>query len=442
VQRQHRYGLLVAGVVINLALLGYYKYANFFIDNVNRLFDAGMFLEPILLPLALSFFTFQQISYLVDAYQHKTREGNFLHYCLFVTFFPQLIAGPIVHHRDMLPQFAQKAIYRINPSYLAVGITIFIIGLFKKVVVADSLAAYATMAFGAAANGIVLTLFEAWRGAIAYSFQLYFDFSGYSDMAIGLAYMFGIVLPLNFNSPYKAVNIIDFWRRWHMTLSRFLKDYVYIPLGGSRNGARRRYINLMLTMLLGGLWHGAAWTFVLWGGLHGLYLVINHGWHALKRRLGVNPDNGGALATWSARLLTFIAVTVAWVLFRAADVDVAVSMLQSMAGGNGVVWPDSGISSTVKEFLGQLGWQFMPLAYFAGSKDLVIIALLLLLVWRLPNTLEIIGIHRPALELGVLAPAGRLAWRPTAGWMLLMVIIAFSSILKLSDVSEFLYFQF
>jgi alginate O-acetyltransferase complex protein AlgI len=442
VTQRHRYWLLVAGVATNLALLGYYKYANFFIDNINRGFDTGLVLEPILLPLALSFFTFQQISYLVDAYQNKTREYNFLHYCLFVTFFPQLIAGPIVHHRDMLPQFTQKAIYRINPTYLAVGLTIFILGLFKKVIVADALASYASMAFGAAANGIVLTLFEAWRGAIAYSFQLYFDFSGYSDMAIGLAYMFGIVLPLNFNSPYKAVNIIDFWRRWHMTLSRFLKDYVYIPLGGSRQGAHRRYLNLMLTMLLGGLWHGAAWTFVLWGGLHGLFLVINHGWQSLKRGMGIPAESSGTLAIWGARLLTFVAVTVAWVFFRAADVDVALSMLQSMAGANGVVWPEGGVSASARELLGLLGWQVMPLTYFAGGKDLVIIAVLLLLVWRMPNTLEMIGAYRPVLEPGVLGQAKRMAWRPTMGWMLVLLVLALSSILKLSDVSEFLYFQF
>jgi alginate O-acetyltransferase complex protein AlgI len=434
--------LLMVGIAANLALLAYYKYANFFIDNVNQLSGSTIEMEPVLLPLAISFFTFQQISYLVDAYQHKTREHNFLHYCLFVTFFPQLIAGPIVHHREMLHQFASKTIYRLNHAHLAVGLTIFFIGLFKKVVVADSLAYYASLAFGAASSGVVLTLFEAWRGALAYSFQLYFDFSGYSDMAIGLAFMFGIVLPLNFNSPYKATNIIDFWSRWHMTLSRFLRDYLYIPLGGNRRGTRRRYINLMLTMLLGGLWHGAAWTFVLWGGLHGAFLVINHAWHAVRRRLGHDLRHSGWLATWGGRLLTFIAVTVAWVFFRADDTAAATTMLQSMAGLNGVVWPDAGLAAPLQELLTSLGWEFMPLAYFEGSKDLVIIGLMLMVIWLVPNTQELTASHRPVLEGdGAVRPVSW-QWQPTKGWMTVIALIALISILKLSEMSEFLYFRF
>lgn len=441
-ERKKRKQLLIIGIAANLALLGYYKYANFFIDNANQLFGTGVPLEPILLPLAISFFTFQQISYLVDAYEHKTREHNFLHYCLFVTFFPQLIAGPIVHHREMLHQFASKTIYRFNHAHMAVGLTIFFIGLFKKVVLADTLAYHATLAFSAASSNVVLTLFEAWRGALAYSFQLYFDFSGYSDMAIGLAYMFGILLPLNFNSPYKATNIIDFWSRWHMTLSRFLKDYVYIPLGGNRKGTRRRYINLMLTMLLGGLWHGAAWTFVLWGGLHGLFLVINHAWHALRRRLGHDLSHSGWLATWGGRLLTFIAVTIAWVFFRAEDSTVAFSILKSMVGLNGIVWPNVELGTQLKELLTNMGWEFMPLAYFEGAKDLVVVGVVLMVVWLLPNTQELIGSYRPVLETDGAVKQGKLQWKPTTGWMLVIVLIGLISILKLSEMSEFLYFQF
>jgi alginate O-acetyltransferase complex protein AlgI len=441
-ERRQRRQLLILGVAANLSLLGYYKYANFFIDNMNTFFGTGLPVEHILLPLAISFFTFQQISYLVDAYENKTREYGFLHYALFVTFFPQLIAGPIVHHREMLYQFASKAIYKFNHTHMAVGLTIFIIGLFKKVVVADALATYATMAFSAASSHVVLSLFEAWRGALAYSFQLYFDFSGYSDMAIGLAYMFGILLPLNFNSPYKATNIIDFWSRWHMTLSRFLKDYVYIPLGGNRRGARRRYINLMLTMLLGGLWHGAAWTFVLWGGLHGLFLVINHGWHALRRRLGHDLVRSGWLATWGGRLLTFVAVTIGWVFFRAENSTVAFSMLQGMAGLQGIVWPDADIAAPLKSVLIDMGWEFMPLAYFAGTQDLVIIGLVLAAIWLLPNTQQLLASHRPTLATDEVVTSGKFQWRPSPGWLVVIFLMGLISILKLSEMSEFLYFQF
>ncbi|MCG8098700.1 MAG: MBOAT family protein, partial [Candidatus Thiodiazotropha taylori] len=274
--------LLIIGVAVNLSLLGYFKYTNFLVDQINIVAGTEFNIERIVLPLAISFFTFQQIAYLVDAYRKETNEYNFLKYCLFVTFFPQLIAGPIVHHKEMLPQFDQDSIYKINNHYLALGLTIFSIGLFKKVVLADNVAVYANLIFSAAENGEPLSFFEAWVGALAYTFQLYFDFSGYSDMAIGLAYMFGIKLPINFNSPYKATSIIDFWRRWHITLSRFLRDYLYFTLGGNKMGLVRRYANLFITMLLGGIWHGAGWTFVFWGMLHGFYLMVNHAWRKFR----------------------------------------------------------------------------------------------------------------------------------------------------------------
>ncbi|MGD1911300.1 MAG: MBOAT family O-acyltransferase, partial [Rivularia sp. (in: cyanobacteria)] len=232
--------LLTLGIIVNLALIGYFKYANFFVSTVGDLLGRNFNLENIILPLAISFFTFQQIAYLVDAYKGETKEYNLLDYCLFVTFFPQLIAGPIVHHKEVMPQFEDKSTYRFNPENMAVGITIFSLGLFKKVIFADNIAAYATPVFTAASQGRAPTLVEAWVGALAYTLQLYFDFSGYSDMAIGIARMFGIKLPINFNSPYKAISISDFWRRWHITLSNFLRDYLYIPLGGSRKGEIRR----------------------------------------------------------------------------------------------------------------------------------------------------------------------------------------------------------
>ncbi|MDP3840780.1 MAG: MBOAT family O-acyltransferase, partial [Methylococcales bacterium] len=269
--------LLICAIVINLILLGYFKYANFFVENLNALTGSAITMAKVFLPLGISFFTFTQIAFLVDTYQGKVREYNFVHYTLFVTYFPHLIAGPVLHHKEMMPQFGKRETCRVNWDNIAIGLTIFILGLAKKVLLADSFGNYATPIFNAVSAGGHPMLFEAWFGALAYSLQLYFDFSGYSDMAIGLSLMFNVRLPINFNSPYKSLSIIEFWRCWHMTLSRFLRDYLYIPMGGSRDGKIKRYVNLLITMLLGCLWHGAGWTYVIWGGLHGVYLVINHG---------------------------------------------------------------------------------------------------------------------------------------------------------------------
>ncbi len=435
--RPHK-GLLVFGVTANLALLGYYKYANFFATTVNDLSALNWHLEHIVLPLAISFFTFQQIAYLVDAWKGEAREYSFLHYCLFVAFFPQLIAGPIVHHREMLPQFAQPNVYRLNHGFLALGLSIFTIGLFKKVMVADNLAPYASEAFAAVARGTPLTFFEAWRGTLAYSFQLYFDFSGYSDMAIGLAAMFGIQLPLNFASPYKATSIIDFWKRWHMTLSRFLRDYLYFPLGGNRKGPVRRYLNLLITMVLGGLWHGAAWTFVAWGALHGIFLIINHAWRSLRGRLGWPGDS--ALAGWTGRVLTFLCVALAWVFFRAADFDSAMRMMHGLVGLNGFAWPGAAAEfGIVGQWLSGVGIQFADSDYFKGGRDVLIMGLLLTLVWRAPNTQELMADHFP---LAADKASTTLRWRPTRAWAMLLSGAALFSVLRLSQVSEFLYFQF
>lgn len=277
--------LMISGVTGNLGVLGYFKYANFFVDNVDRLLGLDWVLAAVVLPLGISFFTFQKIAFIVDSYRGKIDRYDLLEFALFVSFFPQLIAGPIVHHSEVLPQFRQRspALNELFPM----GLTIFVMGLAKKVLLADNAARYATPAFDAAAAGDHLGMWGAWNGVLAYTAQLYFDFSGYTDMAIGAALLFGIRLPLNFASPYKAQSIIDFWRRWHMTLSRFLRDYLYVPLGGNRHGEARRYANLLATMVLGGLWHGAAWTFVFWGALHGAYLVVNHLWRAIRPRLAL-----------------------------------------------------------------------------------------------------------------------------------------------------------
>jgi D-alanyl-lipoteichoic acid acyltransferase DltB (MBOAT superfamily) len=280
------------------------------------------------LPLAISFFTFQQIAYLVDSYRQETKEYDFLNYALFVTFFPQLIAGPIVHHKEMMPQFAKTRNKVKNYRNIVMGLFIFSMGLFKKVVVADTFAILASPGFEASSN---LSMYDAWLTSLSYTFQLYFDFSGYADMAIGLALLFNIRLPVNFNSPYKATNIQDFWRRWHITLSRFLRDYVYIPLGGNRKGGFRTYNNLMATFIIGGLWHGAGWTFVFWGFLHGLALIIQRLWS----RLGIK------LWTWLAWFITFNFVNITWVFFRAKEWDDAIKVLSSMLSLDNITLPNA-----------------------------------------------------------------------------------------------------
>ncbi len=339
---RHKSKLILALCIgVNLGLLGYFKYTNFFIDNINQVFDTSFNVTHIILPLAISFFTFQQIAYLVDAYRNETHEYNFLHYALFVTFFPQLIAGPIVHHKEMLPQFSQRKIYTFNLSYFSAGLTLFTIGLSKKVLLADTIGIYSNKIFAAAEAGNNISLIDAWGAAIAYALQLYFDFSGYADMAIGLALMFGIHIAINFNSPYKSVNIIEFWRTWHMTLSRFLRDYLYISLGGNRKGPARRHINILVTMLLGGLWHGAAWNFVIWGGLHGLFLVINHLWRQFRSQLLKQDLSKSTMAgRFISVIITFLLVSVSWVFFRAESLDGAMQIITAMAGNNHIVPAD------------------------------------------------------------------------------------------------------
>ena len=317
-EKQKRYWLLF-GVIANLALLGYFKYMDFFISNINIMIGTNISLLHLALPLAISFFTFQQVAYLVDSYRKETKSYNFLNYALFVTFFPQLIAGPIVHHKEMMPQFAKKENQGINSKHVATGLFIFSMGLFKKVVIADTFAIWATQGFD---NAQTLNLIEAWVTSLSYTFQLYFDFSGYTDMAIGVALLFNIKLPINFNSPYKATSIQDFWRRWHITLSRFLKDYIYIPLGGNRKGEFRTYANLFTTFLLGGLWHGAGWTFIIWGAMHGFALMLHRMWQNL----------GLKMPTLLAWFVTFNFINIAWVFFRANSFEDALKVLYGMFG--------------------------------------------------------------------------------------------------------------
>lgn len=327
--------ILVIAIAFNLALLAYFKYANFFLDNLDQAFGARLDIGKVSLPIGISFFTFTQIAFLADAYSKGIREYRFAHYGLFVTYFPHLVAGPVLHHAQMMPQFASAATYRVHLPNLAAGLAIFAIGLIKKVVLADGVAPYADAVFDAADAARTPGFNEAWIGALAYTLQLYFDFSGYSDMAIGLSLLFNVRLPYNFDSPYKSRNIAEFWRRWHMTLSAFLRDYLYISLGGNRLGPIRRHANLMITMLLGGLWHGASWTFVAWGAIHGAYLVVNHALRALLGRSAAVAAviDASRVCAAAGVLVTFLCTVVAWVFFRSHTFAGASLMLQAMTSG-------------------------------------------------------------------------------------------------------------
>ncbi|MDE1152174.1 MAG: MBOAT family protein [Micavibrio sp.] len=402
----HRRGFLVLGIAANLAALFYYKYTGLFLRTLNAA-GAGLTVPDIILPLGISFFTFQKIAWLVDSFKRKTSQPDFLHYALFITFFPQLIAGPIVHHSEVIPQFTHKLERDPARRLMAMGLTVFIIGLFKKVIIADSAGDIADPIFNAASTGVALNMAQGWLGALSYSLQIYFDFSGYSDMAIGLAGLFGIRLPLNFFAPYKSADIITFWRRWHMTLSRFLRDYLYIPLGGNRYGDARRYAALLVTMLLGGLWHGANWTFLVWGGIHALYLMINHGWRRLSPARLPKP---------LAVVITFASTVAAWVLFRADSLDTGLHMLSAMAGG--------GLA---------LAWEpklYLLTAAFIG-------------MFILPTTHELMQ-KNLALDAPVMAETKpvKLVWQPSITWALGCAVMAAASLLMLTRVHEFIYFRF
>jgi D-alanyl-lipoteichoic acid acyltransferase DltB (MBOAT superfamily) len=435
--RAARLWLLVLGIAFILAVLGYFKYTNFLLGTLNDTVGTRFTLFEIVLPLGISFHSFQQIAYLVDAYAGRAPRYEFSRYSLFVTFFPQLIAGPIVHHHELIPQLGRRGSLSPQAVNVAAGLAVFAIGLFKKTVIADSLAQIAVPIFAAAKDGQILTFTEAWYGALGYTLQLYFDFSAYSDMAIGLALMFNLRLPINFFSPYKATSIADFWRRWHMTLSRFLRDYLYIPLGGSRRGSARTCANLMITMLLGGLWHGAGWTFVIWGGLHGFYLLVHSLWRrAVGERFAKLPLY--RLLSW---LITLLAVVIAWVFFRADRPDTALRMLQSMF----LLTPDGFQPGTPHfEHLLLKGWKLIALT---GA-----VALLA------PNTYQLFRRYRPALptyrfvrEATPVTPqSSRMlnrillpTWRPVWGWSLLVGLIFGAAVIGIAGWrADFLYFQF
>ncbi|WP_038035282.1 MBOAT family protein [Thermopetrobacter sp. TC1] len=410
---------MLAGVGFNLILLGYYKYFDFFIENLNFLFSSNFSLMHIILPLGISFFTFQQIAYLVDAWKGEIKKENhkFGDYMLFVTFFPQLIAGPIVHHKEMMPQFAKNL--KLNIDYFLAGCSLFTIGLFKKLIIADSLGPIANNVFARADAGETLLAVESAIGVLAYTFQLYFDFSGYSDMALGLGLMMGIRLPINFNSPYKATSIIDFWRRWHMTLSRFLRDYLYIPLGGNIKGEARRYVNIMITMLLGGLWHGASWNFVIWGGLHGLMLLFNHAWLNVRKSMQLK-----GLPKVLAVVITFVAVAMAWTFFRAETFSGALNILKSLINPE-MYWVDL---DTIKSLLAS---NKRKIEFTLG-----IFAIAFIVTFFLPPASPY---HMRYVE--EMRPK-RNSFKPDIWHMILFIVLWYIIVRKAGVSNEFLYFQF
>jgi alginate O-acetyltransferase complex protein AlgI len=401
-----RLAALTAGVAGDLLVLGIFKYAGFLAANLNALFSTG-FTVDILLPVGISFYTFTQIAFLVDACRGKVAHYALPHYALFVTYFPHLIAGPILHHKDMIPQFEAAESKRPSAHLILCGLIIFAIGLFKKTGLADGIQPLVILAFGPNPPSFD----QAWIGALAYTFQLYFDFSGYSDMAIGISLMFGIFLPLNFNSPYKALSIIDFWRRWHMTLSQFLRDYLYIPLGGNRHGPILRYVNLMITMLLGGLWHGASWTFVIWGALHGAYLCVNHAWNNYGPAIGPRYERA---ASFAAFMLTFLAVVVAWVFFRADSLASAISVLSKMADPGRIIFGRGEIA------------------------DSVFIGVYAVIAWFAPNTQAIMGYDHAKRTVG----AALDAWPRRRAFIYATAAVLAFGILGIQQHSEFIYFRF
>lgn len=428
--------LLVAAVAANLLLLGVFKYTGFVTENLSLILDRDIF-TTFILPIGISFFTFQQIAFLVDVYRGDHADRDFQSYALFITFFPQLIAGPIVHHREMMPQFTDNDRKRDVSADLSVGLAIFSMGLFKKVVLADTFSVPASSAFDQVAAGATLGTEAAWMTVGFYMLQIYFDFSGYSDMAIGLARLFGIRLPMNFASPYKATSIIDFWRRWHITLSRFLRDYLYVPLGGGRKGRPGQFANIFLTMLLGGIWHGAGWTFALWGAMHGAMIVTNHLWRMLPPFATKVPT---VVKTWAGRLLTFVLVALAWVPFRAANLDTAASIYGSL-------FPLQAVVSDHLTNKGIVGWN--------NAKSIMLVSLLM--VWFLPNVAEFMRRYRPVIsspgypateipetedgEVGIHHRRTK-AWAPN--WMTGMAaaILIVYAVAHMLQPSEFIYFQF
>ena len=437
--------ILAFGIVLNLLVLGWFKYANFLVDNANLALSANWTLERILLPLAISFYTFQQIAYLVDISRGEIRSGGITRYATFVIFFPQLIAGPIVHYKEMMPQFFGRQLGRFASGNLAIGLTIFAIGLFKKTVIADSAALYATPIFEAAQAGENIGLLAGWTAAITYTIQLYFDFSGYSDMAIGLSRMFGIRLPPNFHSPLRATSIIEYWRRWHITLQQFIVSYMYQPivLPLARLAAQWKLGNwssFVMTVMLPtvvvfvviGLWHGAAWTYVLFGTMHGIYLAANEFWRRRFRKRRRKAGEPGAGMVTFYRAITLLAVVFANVIFRAPDVATAMQVWRGMVRLDLLAELAEAVPVSAAEIL---------------TKPLIFCAICIFVIACLPNTQQFLARYNPVYGWrkwrDVAPPVIVMSWRPTWGWAAVMTVVTFLAIAFVTrGQSEFIYFNF
>jgi D-alanyl-lipoteichoic acid acyltransferase DltB (MBOAT superfamily) len=402
--------LLAVGIAANAASIFYFKYYDFFADNVNRVFGTSFVIRNVVLPLGISFFTFQQISYLVDTYRGETKDYGFIEYALFVAYFPQLIAGPIVLHKEMIPQFREEKRRKIDYHNMSHGLYIFAIGLFKKVLIADTLSQAVSWGFGTVDD---LSWVEALIVSVSYTLQLYFDFSGYCDMAMGIACMMNIGLPQNFNSPYRSTSIVDFWSRWHMSLTRFLREYIYFPLGGSRAGNVKTYRNIMVVFLVSGIWHGANWTFIVWGLIHGIFNCLNR----LTKNLWEKVPKA---IRW---LVNFAIVNVLWVIFRADDLKQAGQFLRRMISfGNFEIREALAECFKLREFSIFLPGQICGIttSYYLMWVMLIIV---LVLSVKARNSSEIV-------------------FQETKGRAAATVILLVWSILSFSGVSEFLYFGF
>jgi D-alanyl-lipoteichoic acid acyltransferase DltB (MBOAT superfamily) len=454
-------------ITIDLLVLCYYKYLTTIIHALTNLGLLHGAIPAIVLPLGISFFTFTQIGYLIDRHQGLVKERGFLNYLLFVTFFPHLIAGPILHHREIMPQFADGKSYRFSYENIAAGVTIFIIGLVKKCLLADPLSATVTAGLG---NVHHLSTLSAWNVALSYSLQLYFDFSGYSDMAIGLARMFNIHFPLNFNSPYKATSIIDHWQRWHMTLTRYLRLYLYNPislavtrwraahgLGITRNAQATfsGFVSMMLlptlaTMMLAGIWHGAGLQFFIFGLLHGIYLTINHAFRIFRKGKPRPAHLQPPMLRRGNILLTYLAALVASIFFRASSVGSGFSLIGGMIGLHG-----AGTLALPMALLTKLGGMGQALTgsgfvsvvsmldWTAGVAHFIWIIVLYVIVWGMPNTQQIMRHYfEPSLDRIAAGPLPRFAWRPTRGWAMAVGALTSIGILAIGGTTEFLYYQF
>jgi D-alanyl-lipoteichoic acid acyltransferase DltB (MBOAT superfamily) len=475
---------LTIGIIFNIAFLGYFKYANFAVSVAHDVTGRNFVFEEVILPLGISFITFQKIAFLVDVAGGKIKSFSVRDFLLFVLFFPQLVAGPIVHYQESVPQF-QAATAKFDKTAYAAGLTLFVFGLFKKVVLADGMAAHVSPVFAFAQGAGDPTMVQSWLAAIGYTLQLYFDFSGYSDMACGAALFFGVKLPMNFNSPLKAANIIDFWQRWHITLTRFLTAYIFTPISlnftrqramkrlpplratGSKLGAFLQLLvaPTLVTMFISGVWHGAGYTFIIWGLLHGFYLVIAHAWRQYGPKKGSAPKavtTDGAvpaaqsmvpsalvnfIAQRAGWMITFLAIAVSMVFFRAPDVGTAVDVLKGMTGLNGVGLPQELADRVHMASLGGMKLaggevylhQFIPAAGFLIG--LFAIAILM------PNSLQVMEKFKPTLTSPNEPPkiAGfipSLRWNPSLPWMGFFAVLALVAMLRMSGPSEFLYWQF